>query len=238
MNLHRPSLLALVSALGLAMPLCASAQESETNTFTLSVPASVSPRDVQLRYVFSDGKSTDFGSTETESRASSVVISTKVQERQAKSLKAIVYAPGCQFATIQIDDLSATHQGEFQCQELPTVELRGKVPGADSSKEWQLQVLYACGWARDVFNVPQISLSPIALATAKVAPDGSFTANLPDFSRDPLWPSVSNDVLIFYLVDTASGKFYALSAPPELSRGNDLRVAASYPPDIEFSLVR
>ena len=85
MNLHRLALLALVSAIGLAMPLCASAQESETNTFTLSVPASVSPRDVQLRYVFSDGKSTDFGSTETESRASSVVISTKVRSGRRKA---------------------------------------------------------------------------------------------------------------------------------------------------------
>ena len=236
MHLFRPGFLAMASVLGLAMPLCASAQESTTNTYTLSVPASVSPRDVQLRYVFSDGKSTDFGSTETESRASSVVISTTVKERPAKSFRAIVYAPGCQFSTIQVDDLSATHQGEFQCQELTTVELRGKVPGVDNNKEWQLQVLYALGWARDVFNVPQISLSPISLAAVKVAPDGSFTANLPDFSRDPLWPSVSNDVLIFYLVDTASGKFYPLSAPPEISRGKDLRVAASYPPDIEFSL--
>jgi hypothetical protein len=71
-----------------------------------------------------------------------------------------------------------------------------------------------------------------------VETDGTFALELPDFSRDPLWKDLShNATLMLFLVDASTGEHLAqLSAPGALSRRGSLKVAASYPAQIEFAV--
>src|SRR6266581_4315022 len=67
--------------------------------------------------------------------------------------------------------------------------------------------------------------------------DGSFTIELPDFAQDPLWPSLSNDAaLMFFVVDAGSGqRLTTLKLPGDLPSAGFLRVATSYPAEVEFT---
>jgi hypothetical protein len=67
--------------------------------------------------------------------------------------------------------------------------------------------------------------------------DGSFVMDLPDFTNDPLWNSLSNNAtLMFFVTDQTSGHRVAgLKAPAALSRGGNLKVAATYP-EVAFTI--
>ena len=169
-----------------------------------------------------------------------IAIQTDVAGRPSKGFRAIVYSPGCQFATITADDLSSsTRTADFQCQKLATNTLHGKADVSRfSGKQLQVEALYVCRWAGQFFHVPALSISPFAVTKAKVADDGTFAIDLPDFSADPIWNNLSkNATLIFALVDSANGEHLARLAPPrDISRGSSLKVAASYPAEVEFTV--
>jgi len=169
-----------------------------------------------------------------------IVVKTSVEGKAAAGIRAIVFSPGCQFFTVSADNLGAsTRQADFQCQKLATTELHGKVDVSRfAGKELQLEALYMCTWAGQFFGVPSLAISPFSLGKTKVDAEGSFALELPDFASDPLWPKLSrNATLTFMLVDKATGQRLArLSAPGELSRRGALKVAAGYPAEIQFTV--
>jgi hypothetical protein len=229
---------AFILAILLSIPVFCPAQNATSDDiFTISVAPPKSPADIQVRYFLADGSGPDWYTTEAEGRGNNLVVKTVVNERPARSFKAIVYAPGCQFATISADDLNAgNREAEFQCQELATTPFRGRVALPDAGQDLQVEVLYVCGWARNVFGLPEISVSPISLTKTKVAGDGSFIIDMPDFSRDPLWSSLSKDgALIFMLTDPANSRRWALKLPGDTARVSSLKVAPNYPEEIQFS---
>jgi hypothetical protein len=107
-----------------------------------------------------------------------------------------------------------------------------------AGRDLQVEALYVCGWAGQFFGVASIAVSPFSLGKAKVASDGTFAIDLPDFSGDPLRANLShNATLMFFLVDAQTGEHMArLSAPRDLSRRGSLRVAPSYPAEIQFAV--
>lgn len=233
--------LQFITALLLALPLCVAAQTNAADdVFTISVAAPVSPKDVQVRYYLNGDPVVQQSSSMAKPDDERIVVKTGVEGVQAKSFRAIVFAPGCQFATIKADDLSSsTRQAPFECQKLSTTALRGKADVSKfSGKELQVTALYVCGWAGQFFGVPGISISPFAVGKAKVENDGTFAVEIPDFSGDPLWTSLShNATLMLFLVDAQTGQQLArLSAPRDISRRGSLKVAASYPAEISFTV--
>jgi len=233
--------LQFITALFLVLPLCVTAQtNSSDDVFTISVAAPVSPKDVQVRYYLNGDPVVQQSSSMAKPDDERIVVKTGVEGVPAKSFRAIVFAPGCQFATIKADDLSSsTRQAPFECQKLSTTALRGKADVSRfSGKDLQVTALYVCGWAGQFFSVPGISISPFAVGKAKVENDGTFAVEIPDFSGDPLWTSLShNATLMLFLVDAQTGQQLArLSAPRDISRRGSLKVAASYPAEISFTV--
>lgn len=230
----------LVIAL-LASSICLAAQTSSNeNIFTITVAEPTSPKDVQVRYYLNGDPAVQQSSSIAKPDDGRILVKTGVDGMPAKSFRAIVYSPGCQFATIKADNLAASaRQAEFQCQKLSTTPLRGR---ADVSKfagrTMQVEALYVCGWAGQFFGVPGIAISPFSVTKAKVDNEGTFAIDLPDFSSDPLWADFShNATLMFLLVDTQTGERIArLSAPRDLSRRGALKVAPSYPAEIQFAV--
>jgi hypothetical protein len=206
--------------------------------FTISVAPPTPAKDVQVRYFLTDQSGFRWSSTATVASGDKLVIRADAAGKTPKTFNAIAYAPGCQFVTFTAEDLaSSTRQGDLQCQKLPTVELRGKVAVPSGGQVLQVESMYVVRWAGKFFSVPGLSISPLAVTKAMVDADGSFIMDLPDFANDPLWNSLSNDAtLMFFLTDQASGHRVAgLKAPATLSRGGNLKVAASYP-EVTFTI--
>ena len=228
-------------ALLVAIPVLLSAQTNSTDdVFTINVAAPVSPKDVQVRYLLGGDPAVQQSSSIAKPDDARILVKTGAEGKPARSFRAIVYSPGCQFSTIKADDLSAsTRQAAFQCQKLSTTPLHGKTDVSRfAGKELQVEALYVCNWAGQFFGVPGMAISPLSVSKTKVDTDGTFTMDLPDFSGDPLWNSLShNATLMFSLVDGATGEQVArLSAPRDLGRRGALKVAASYPAEIQFTV--
>ncbi len=214
------------------------AQNGAEPIFTISVTAPTSAKDVQLRSFLKDEAGAHWSSTQAMATQSKLVVVGDAAGRVPKTFNAIAYAPGCQFVTFSAEDLTTSmRQGEFQCLKLPTLQLRGTIPMPPSKPQFDVEAMYVVNWAGKFFSVPHVSISPLALTSTAVEADGSFTMELPDFTADPLWNSMSRDAtLMFFLVDHASGhRIAGLKAPAALAKNGDLKVAASYP-DVVFSL--
>jgi hypothetical protein len=227
-------------ALFLVFSICLVAQTSDQDIFTISVASPTSAKDIQVRYFLSGDPAVQQSSSIAKPDENRIVVKTGVEGKTAKSFRAIVFAPGCQFATIQSDNLDATErQAAFYCQKLTTTSLHGK---ADLSrfggKDLQVEALYVCNWAGPFFGVPGLAISPFSLGKAKMETDGTFAFELPDFSTDPLWANLAHNAsLMFFLVDVSNGEHLArLTAPSNLSRKGSLKVASAYPAEIQFGV--
>ena len=236
--MHKPR---LIFALFLAVPICVAAQTNASDdVFTISVAAPTSARDVQIRYFLNGDPTVQESTSIAKPDEQRITVKTGTQAKPIKSFRAIVFAPGCQFATIQADDLAASNrQADFQCQKLSTVPLSGKADiSRFAGRNMQVEALYVCGWAGQFFGMPGLAISPFSVGKGKVESDGTFALELPDFSGDPLWKNLShNATLMLSLVDASTGEHLAqLSAPGALSRRGALKVAASYPAQIQFAI--
>jgi hypothetical protein len=224
--------------LGVLAPCLAAQDNAHQSIFTISVSQPASANDVQVRYLLTDDSGSHWFSTEAKAAGNKVVIEPGPEGKSPRTLKAIVYAPGCQFVTLSVDDLpNSDRQGEFQCKQLSTVQFRGRADVSGfGQKQLQLETLYVCGWAAEFFGIKAGAVSPFSVAKVALETDGSFTVDLPDFARDPLWSSFSNEAsLAFALSDRNGRRLAMLQSPNDLSRDGYLKVAPSYP-EVEFTI--
>lgn len=208
--------------------------------FTVAVLPPTPAKDVQLRYFLTDQTGTPWKTSLAVASDDKIVIQADSAGRVAKTFNALAYAPGCQFVTFTADDLAtSTRQGEFECQKLPSVELRGTVAKAPTQQQLQVESMYVPRWAGKFFAATGVSVSPLSVAKSTLEADGTFSMELPDFTSDPLWSSLANDAaLIFFLVDGTTGHRIAeLKPPAALAPKGSLQVAASYP-EVTFAIRR
>ena len=232
--------LALISLLGSFTPCVAGQDITKDNLFTINVAPPTSAKNVQVRYFLTGEFQGAFSATTADGTGSKIIIRTDHENKVATSFKAIAYAPGCQFVTISADDLTATREGQFECQKLATTALHGSIPtSALQGKDFQVEVLYVCDWAQQFFHLSHAAVSPFVLTKVSVAADGTFTVDLPDFASDPSWSSFSSDATLkFYLIDPKTDSPIGELAPPaSFSDGNNLKVGINYPSELQFTVV-
>jgi hypothetical protein len=230
---------ALFSAVLLGASFFASAQTSPNqDVFTINLVSVASPQEVQVRYFLSGDPAVQQAGSVARPTGNQIVIETAVAGKSAKGFRAIVFAPGCQLAAITAN-LASTRQADFQCQKLSATTLHGKADVSRfSGKALQVEALYNVRWAGKFFGVSRLSISPVSLGKAKVENDGSFAIDLPDFAADPLWNTFSSNASVaFVLVDPSNGERLAQLVPPrDLALGSSLKVAGTYPAEIEFTV--
>jgi len=228
----------LLSAFLLAF-LALPALAQSDSIFSISIAPPTTPKDVQVRYILDGNAGLQKSSSVGKLDDTHIAVKAGANESAITSFKAIAYAPNCQFVTFSVDDLAASdRQGQFQCQQLPTVPLQGRADVSRfAGKDLQVEVLYVCNWAGQFFGIPAIAVSPFSLGKTHVATDGAFTAEIPDFASDPLWSSFSHNArLVFYMVDAQTGqRLGQLRVIGGASHAGSLKVGTSYPGEIVFS---
>lgn len=154
--------------------------------------------------------------------------------------KALVWAPGCKIKEFDAPIGKSDIELQYACDPLKTVTLRGRVKSVESIGPMSLSVDYmgmtACHWADATPFARFYSCSGLdikGVATAEVAPDGSFKIELPDFCNDPIASHASHELALWLRGIKEVPPFLV----PESSPRNSFEFAASYPDEVIFVLL-
>ena len=161
---------------------------------------------------------------------------------------ALVWAPGCKMKHFDVPVEKSNITLQFVCDSLSTVPFRGRVKGTEIGSSAEISVSYTsmatCIWLDDPDGKktsfccncggPQIW----RIASAAVAPDGTFKMELPDFSTDPI---VSGDesAELEFRIGGLKEHFILQPQPPRgiETKATSIGVAPSYPSEVTFLAV-
>ena len=161
---------------------------------------------------------------------------------------ALVWAPGCKMKHFDVPVEKSNITLQFACDSLGTVPFHGRVKGVEIGNSAEISVSYTsmetCMWLDDPDGKktsfccncggPQIW----RIASAAVAPDGTFKMELPDFSADPI---VSGDesAELEFRIGGLKDYFILQPQPPKgiETKATSIGVASSYPSEVTFSAV-
>jgi hypothetical protein len=210
-------------------------------SFRITIPHDIRPEDVQLSY-FLTGPFGGYGlSARVEAGKHEYVINTTFEGKMVTSLKAVVYAPGCQTAKIAVPSLSSSQRkAEFTCKPLPSLVFRGKIQPAESltSHEYEIEVNLIANWAMNFFGILDGIVPTFRVANATSEKDGSFRVQLPAFTQDAVNNSYGDHgaTLHFMAREKQTGKILGLLEPTDKKYGEygDVRLQSAYPDEVIF----
>ena len=166
-------------------------------------------------------------------------------QAETDRFKAVGWAPGCEMKQFNVTVEKSDVQLQFICDPLNTVLFHGRVEGIDVGNAVRISVAYQSigilfwfyeGNERWAGSSPAPGIHEIA--TAAIAPDGTFNLELPDFSSDSIASDDSSAELEFRI----SGLKDHYILRPQTHEGIETRaisigVAPSYPAEITFLAV-
>ena len=227
-------LLSVVLVAFSALAVETSAQvRGNSQAFHIRVPQTVEKKDLMIWY-FLTGPFGGYGSTVAGKQdVSDYAIELSVNKKLAETLKAIVYCPGYQIATINASPLSALKEKveEVELRPAASVSLTGKVmwPARLSTENFKVYIKYEADWEHEFFGISDGMVAMFDIAEVGLAKDGSFSVTLPDFTLDP----AVNDFQMpgeftFTIQDPKTGKLMYKLEPAENRGGYGLQIAPQY----------
>jgi hypothetical protein len=222
--------------------------ESGTHPFAVDFPQVVDIGKVQAQY-FSEGSFGGYGESVVEkSGEHRILLHTGVKGTPAESLKAILYAPGCQIVTIDVPNLAeSSHQSDFKCRPLPTIAFRGKIESREQIADPRavVNVQYVAFWSHHFFGIADGIVSTFEIATVPLEPGSIFHVVLPDFSKDAVTTSYlatlpePNAELRFMVRDAKTWNIIGKLVVQNARRAFDgLQIESVYPPEVVFTLLK
>jgi hypothetical protein len=157
----------------------------------------------------------------------------------ARSLKAIVWASGCQFQLISVDLVMDVYgSAVYDCQPLPTLMLTGAIsPPPAAAGPLDVEVRSMAFWDHKFFGIGDGAVTDLLVAKAPLNADGRFQISIPDFSRD----SVTNErqdacLMIRVLQHVSWNAVTTLSPPVALRYGGvgGLKILPDYGSEVRF----
>ncbi len=162
----------------------------------------------------------------------------------AASIKAVIYAAGCEFDTLEADITEdAVIEKSYQCIPLATVSLVGHIAHTRLYRHRELEVVirYVADWECAFFELFDCMVPQIELARAPVNENGEFEATIVDFSPEQKSPLHHRGELWVILRDAKTWNLIGagLRPPKELQTRSDtcLAIRPFYPPPVEFEIV-
>jgi hypothetical protein len=204
------------------------------------LPRTVDTRNCQLHYFLVGPFGGYGGSVWPGLDASELVIATVHEGEAAERLTAVLYCSGYQIETIAFDSLHHLEGGNIHLDPKPlgTVRFRGVVRGLISQNVTVLHVDadYTPSWMCELFHLLDCGLSGWTVESAKVDTDGTFSATLPDFARDPVIRSFKDPgTFAFRIRDQKTGNpLFELKQAASNSPLSRVPVANDYPGEHVF----
>jgi hypothetical protein len=224
-------------ALGAGLALCQIARDEEE--IRLKLDPNAQSQTVHI-YYFAVGEFGGLGGSLDAAKDLDAFLPTYFTGRRAKSLRAIVYARGCEIATFALDPLPpGPSQLQFACRKLGTVWLRGVVTGHPRPSELRIRLDYVGSWSPRFFGFGDGPALMIHIADAVPDQDGRFAVEVPDFARDPVTRSHQENACWWI---TASGpgsnERYHLKPDRPATFPWTLAFEPEYPKELQFKVER
>jgi hypothetical protein len=228
-------ILGMIRSCAVALLLSAAtlAQDSPSPKVRMVLTEGIHPEKVYVRY----GLRKPCGYYSSQVARMPAGVSSLEIPAPTDRFKALVWAPGCNIEEFDAPIGKSDIELRYACDPQKTITLRGRVKSAHSIGPMTLSVDYmgliACTWAdaTELMRIRSCSgLDISTVATAEVAPDGSFEIELPDFNNDPIAVHASHE-LAFWLKGIKEVPPFLV---PESSSRNSFKFAASYPDEVIF----
>jgi len=162
--------------------------------------------------------------------------------KPARSLKAILYAPGCQFTVLSVDLLSdPTRNATFECRPLSTITLRGRIsPPPSGPGKLDVEIRYLASWDHKFFGIGDGLVQSFSVGKAPLSAEGRFQIQIPDFSKDSITNQMQDACLEVLVVVHSSWNIVEQVLPSGdlLYRNTGLKILPGYDPDLLFDVRR
>jgi hypothetical protein len=159
--------------------------------------------------------------------------------------KALVWVPGCKMKDFDIPIAKSDIELQFACDPLSTVPFHGRVTGVEVGVSARISASYDAAWICMWLDGAEKSWAGSCMgpqiggiAIAPVAPDGTFSMELPDFRDDPFVGGESNAEIEFR-IGGLKDHFILQPQPADgvETKAISIGVARSYPAEVTFLAV-
>lgn len=202
--------------------------------FVIRVTPAARRGELQVRY-FLSGEFGGLSGFETRAvDADGVAIPGESQGKPVKSLRAVLFLPGCEMDTVRAGDLSSgPREARFLCRPLATTRLQGRAGRSlpEPGRRATVAVYYLAHWTHAFFGITDGAVPMFDLGSAPLAADGGFEVTVPDFAADAISSGVGRDAALW--VRLRDAETWNPVAEPVM-----LPVARKYPFLDEFEAAR
>jgi hypothetical protein len=234
------------STVALCLVFCCGYLAAQESSFTIR--SADTPRRLEVRYFLTGPFGGYGGFVQNSDRDGSYRIPLSVDPQRervgttgvpAQSLKAILYAPGCQFQLLSVDlKTTSNRAADFECRPLSTVRLSGTIswPHADT-RQSEVEILYVADWDHRFFGIGDGMVQQFRVGTARFNSGSRFQVEIPDFSKDAVTTEKQAAYLQVRVIAHPGENQVERVVPPAALQYNGLglKILSRYDSEISFS---
>jgi hypothetical protein len=224
--------------------LSAAARAAMTPTINIKLAPEIRSEDVSISYVLYGS----FGAAEDNVAPQPNVTEYRINPvhdgKLAASIKAVIYAPGCEFDTFELDITDdAPLEKSYECVALPTVSLVGHMANSRLYRHRDLEVVvrYLGEWQCRFFELLDCMVPQMDLGRAPVNENGEFELTIVDFSPEQKLRPRRKAELWVILRDAKTWNPIGEGLRPirefRTQSTAGLAIRPFYPPPLEFEIV-
>lgn len=157
----------------------------------------------------------------------------------AESLKAILYAAGCQFNLLSVNlKANDIRTATFACTPLPHLTLHGKIsPPVPDPEGADVEIWYEASWDHRFFGLRDGMVQQFSIAITRLAADGRFQVEIPDFSKDAVTTQMQDAYLEVFVIAHSGRDRIQMTVPPANLQHDSigLKILPHYDSEVSFS---
>ena len=157
----------------------------------------------------------------------------------AKTVKAILYAPGCQFSLISMDLTTPTRSATFECRRLSTITLNGRIsPPPSRPSALDVEIRYQSLWGLKFFGLLDGGIvQQFSVGKAPLLAGGRFQIEIPDFSKDGVTQQMQDAYLQVLVIEHSTWNIVeeVLPQADQQYRNIGLKIGSDYGSEVAFT---